>query len=57
MRRHPIRLVLAVLATSFLAACADVTAPQAPRAPRFDATGTGTDTTTAKPSSHQGTSV
>ena len=49
MRRHPIRFVFAVLATSSLVACADLaTAPQAPQGPRFDgavADTTVTDTT------------
>lgn len=38
MRRHALRLVLAVVATSLLAACADL--PTSPKAPavRFDGT-------------------
>ena len=57
MRRHPIRLVLAALAISALAACADLpTGPKVPAGTRFD--GTTTDTLDVVPSSsHQGTSV
>jgi hypothetical protein len=56
MRRHPIRLVLAALAISALAACAEVpTGPQVPKGTRFD--GTVSDSLDAKPTSHQGTNV
>ena len=56
MRRHPIRFVLAALAISALAACAEIpTGPKAPNGTRFDAT---TDSLDVKPpTSHQGTNV
>jgi type IV pilus biogenesis protein CpaD/CtpE len=56
MRRHPIRLVLAALAISALAACAEIpTGPKAPSGTRFDAT---TDSLQAVPSSsNQGSQV
>ena len=59
MRRHPIRLVLAALAISALAACADApTGPKVPNGARFDGTtGTPVDSLTNKPTSHQGTSI
>ena len=56
MRRHPIRFVLAALAISALAACAEIpTGPTAPAGTRFDTT---TDSLVPPPQgSHQGTSV
>ena len=61
MRRPAIRLVLAALATSALAACADLpTGPKSPTGPRFDGTTAPSTTTTpdtTKRTSHQGTNV
>ena len=58
MRRLPIRLVLAVLATSVLAACADLpTGPKAPAGPRFDGTAPTNTVDTTSRTGHQGSSV
>ena len=60
MRRPAIRLVLAVLATSVLAACADMPmAPKSPAGPRFDGTQPSTTTTdtTLTRTNTQGTEV
>ena len=60
MRRHPIRLVLAALAISALAACAEVpTGPKVPNGTRFDGTttSTSTDSLTQKPTSTQGSHI
>jgi hypothetical protein len=59
MRRNAIRLALAIVATSFLAACADMpTGPKTIQGPRFD-TGTVPSTTpdTVTRTSNQGSQV
>ena len=70
MRRNVVRLALALVATSFLAACGDLaTAPEAPRARRLnslvdsvtttvDVAPTATDTTkNARATSSQGSQI
>ena len=59
MRRHAIRLVFAILATSSLVACADLpTGPKSPAGPRANTTLPGSSTTdTTKRTGHQGTNI
>ena len=60
MRRNTLRLAIALVATSFLAACADLsTGPAAPRGPQFDegyTSGASADSTTSR-ANHQGSST
>ena len=59
-RRHALRFVLALVATTLRAACADLsTGPAAPNGPRLDeGYNSGvTDTASARASNHQGTSI
>lgn len=59
MRRPAIRLVLVALATSFLAACADLsTGPKAPTTGRFDdVTNLPSTHDTTQRTSNQGTQI
>ena len=60
MRRNTLRLAIALVATSLLAACADLsTGPAAPRGPQLEAgfnSGQTTDSTTSR-ANHQGSST
>lgn len=68
MRRHTVRLALALLATSVLSACADLsTAPETPLRPRLEETRLGadsvradsvrTDSTNTRAGAHQGSDI
>lgn len=59
MRRNAIRLALALVATSVLAACADLpTGPKTIQGPRFDdATAPTTTTDTVTRTNHQGSNI
>ena len=61
MRRPALRLVLVAVATSLLAACADLpTGPRAPHAVRLDGaalTDSSADSTNALASNHQGSQL
>lgn len=68
MRRNSVRLVIALLATTVLTACADLaTGPEAPLRPRFEETRVGadsirgdsvrTDSTNARAGNHQGSEI
>jgi hypothetical protein len=68
MRRHSVRLVIALLATSVLTACADLaTAPETPLRPRFEETRVSADSvradsvradsTNTRTSAHQGSEI
>jgi hypothetical protein len=61
MRRPAIRLVLAAVATSFLAACAELpTSPRTPQAPRLDGaalTDSSADSLSTRASNHQGSQL
>ena len=59
MRRNRVRLVLALVATTILSACADLsTGPQAPTGPRFDVDSAAqADTINTRVSNSQGSQV